>query len=121
VEEEEEVEEEVDEEVEEDKKKLKSKNSSSLVLVDSNNDNDSESDLKNNDNILDTFYSSNLRQTDDNNDFVKLSAIHSKFKKWFLNQDDINESLPDKSKLKSFFNSKLGKSKKGGWYSIKLL
>ena len=62
-----------------------------------------------------------MKTTTSNEDFVKLSLIHSKFKHWFSNQDNNDMEVPEKSDIKSFLNKKLGKSKKGGWNNLRLV
>ena len=81
--------------------------------VDDNvDDNLDEEDEKN---LLDSFFDECVTQTEEATDIVKNSEFYSRLTDWWTSETN---ELPDKKELKTYLNTRLGKSKSNTWSKV---
>lgn len=71
------------------------------------------------DNFYENFFVECLESSEDKKDTVKSKEVYNVFKKWYSKKYSSN--VPSKTELKNFLNTKLGKSVKSSWNSVKLV
>lgn len=71
------------------------------------------------DNFYENFFLECLESSEDKKDTVKSKEVYNVFKKWYSKKYSSN--VPSKTELKNFLNTKLGKSVKSSWNSVKLV
>lgn len=88
--------------------------------VQENDEDDVEDNKSEEDSDLDYFLSNHVTQTDDEDDVLKISHIHSRLLEYSENTDNASLQELSKSELKKYLSSKWGKSVKSSYRGYKL-